>query len=233
MLKRPEGEKQDSVGFLTKMLSETEAGSSVDAILKGNDYNVWESGLTGDGQSKVIDLLKTKNFDAIVIQVSRDYAIFTGSTASKEVAAIQTIADAAEQYAPGAKLIFMVGIDRDYATTSWNSKYSGAGITGQTALQSKMMNYYNTKIAVAADGVCCDLITAFSEAEKAGIKVREAATPDYPNAQGGYLIACMNYAHITGKSPVGLTTVASSTGSVTAAEAAALQAIAAELVLGK
>jgi len=233
IVKRPEGEKQDSIDFLTKMLSETEAGSSVDAILKGNDYNVWETGLTGDGQSKVIDLLKTKSFDAIIIQVSRDYAIFTGSTASKEVAAVQNIADAAEQYAPGAKLIFMVGIDRDYATTGWNSKYSNAGISSQTALRSKMMNYYETKIAAAADGVCCDLITAFSEAEKAGIKVREAATPDYPNVQGGYLIACMNYAHITGKSPVGLTTVTSASGSVTAAEAATLQAIAAEIVIGK
>jgi len=182
---------------------------------------------------KVIDLLKTKSFDAIIIQVSRDYAIFTGSTASKEVAAVQNIADAAEQYAPGAKLIFMVGIDRDYATTGWNSKYSNAGISSQTALRSKMMNYYETKIAAAADGVCCDLITAFSEAEKAGIKVREAATPDYPNVQGGYLIACMNYAHITGKSPVGLTTVTSASGSVTAAEAATLQAIAAEIVIGK
>ena len=123
----------------------------------------------------------------------------------------------------------MVGIDRDYATTSWNSKYTGAGITSQAALRTKMMNYYDTKIAPIADGELCDLIKAAAEAEKAGIKVREAAAPDYPNANGGYLLACMNYALITGKTPVGLQTI----DGVTAADAATLQAIAAEVVLGK
>ena len=41
ILKRPEGEKQDSVGFLTKMLSETESDATVDAILKGSGHQVY------------------------------------------------------------------------------------------------------------------------------------------------------------------------------------------------
>ena len=227
--------KHDSVNFLEKLLLAGGYDMSIDTITNGSNYNIWESGLTGDNQATVENKLKAKNYSYIILQMGRDYAVCTEATRDKELAAYKNILDMVAKYAPDCEVILIEGPWRQDMTTKYYvDRFIPAGIDTNDKHKDAIRKLFADYILPIRDDVSlCDMIEAFERAQAAGYNPYGHPTNDFPGIYGSYLLACMCYANITDQSPEGLSVTSCNYGSMKLSDASALQQIAAQVVLGK
>ena len=226
--------KHDSVEFLSSLLKAGGYDMVIDTIVKGSNYNIWESGLTGENQADIRQKLNAKKYSYIILQSGRDYAVCTEATRDKEIAAYKNILSMAEALAPGCEIILIEGPWRQDMTTKYYvDRFIPAGIDSNDKHKEAIKKLFEEHLLPIKDDVKLnDMITAFQMAQQADIDPYGSKTNDFPGLNGSYLLACMSYANITGKSPEGLDVVSCSLGSIKTADGAALQKIAAQVVLG-
>ena len=157
---------------------------NIDYITKGSDYNIYETGLTGTEQSIVKAQLESKNYKAIIIQIGRDYALYTGSTKNKELTAYKTIQTMAEQYSPDCKILLSFGPWRQDTTTNWVPRYEAEGIIGIEGHKEAILKYYEGTYKPLGGFKLIDTITGFERALDAGINPFDSTTSDYPGVEG-------------------------------------------------
>ncbi|MBR4954424.1 MAG: C40 family peptidase, partial [Clostridia bacterium] len=202
---------------------------NIDYITKGSDYNIYETGLTGTEQSLVREKLEAKTYTAVIIQIGRDYALYTGSTKNKEMTAYKTIATMVEELSPGCQILLTFGPWRQDTTTNWFPRYEEQGIIGIEGHKEAILKYYEGTYAPLGGFKLIDTVIAFEKALAAGINPFGGTTDDYPGVEGSYLMAAYAYGQLTGKTPVGLNVFSSYPGVVTKENAEKLQQIASEM----
>lgn len=226
--------KHDSVEFLNSLLKAGGYDMVIDTIVKGSNYNIWESGLTGENQADIREKLSAKKYSYIILQSGRDYAVCTQATRDKEIAAYKNILSMAEALAPGCEIILIEGPWRQDMTTKYYvERFIPAGIDSNDKHKEAIKKLFEEHLLPIKDDVKLnDMVTAFELAQQMGIDPYGSPANDFPGLNGSYLLACMSYANITGKSPEGLQVVSCSLGNIKTTDAAALQKIAAQVVLG-
>ena len=227
--------KHDSLEFLESLLKAGGMDVNIESITRSSNYNIWESGLTGENQSTVRAKLESKKFSFIILQMGRDYAVCTQTTRDKEVEAYKNILAMTEELAPDCQVILIEGPWRQDMTTKYYvDRFIPAGIDTNDKHKEAIRALFAEYILPIKDDVkLCDMITAFEQAQEAGLDPYGSASNDFPGTCGSYLLACMCYANITGNSPEGLNVTSNSLGSIKLGDAQTLQKIAAQVVLGK
>ena len=228
-------DKHDSVEFLTSLLQAGGVDADIETITRASNYNIWESGLTGDNQSTVRAKLESKKYSYIILQMGRDYAICTESTRDKEIAAYKNILAMVDELAPDCEVILIEGPWRQDMTTKYYvDRFIPAGIDTNDKHKEAIRKLFAEYILpIREDVSLCDMIEAFERAQGAGYDPYGGATNDFPGLYGSYLLACMCYANITDQSPEGLSVTSCSLGSIKLADAKTLQLLAAQVVLSK
>ncbi|MBQ2865724.1 MAG: DUF11 domain-containing protein [Clostridia bacterium] len=225
--------KFDMGEYLGNLFKAAGVPAKIDYITRGNDYNIWESGLTGSGRSTVKEQLEAKTYDAVIIQLGRDNVLTTTSTRGEEISAFKTIYNAAKNSSPDVQVIALLPPWRQNTSGSWYGKYADRGSSIKTAVDHReaILAYYEESIKTIAEDIkCIDTVTAFINALDKGINPFESETSDYAGLSGGYLMACIAYGQITGTAPVGLNVFESEAGTVSAADAKTMQEIASDLL---
>jgi len=198
------------------------------------------------GGEEMAGWLSTNTYDYVVLQVGRDLNLMEGDM--RGIYSATKIASLAAASSPKAKIVIVAPYGH---TATWPDTPQITSHKDHVALINEQAK--KTVDAIKAAGVENEVVMVsvgdVFEAYAAGggnlsdlfqdnnsVDSR-GNTANRASIKGAYLTACTLYAAMTGKSPVGLTTLGDldiSTGidcSVSAADAAALQALAASVVL--
>ena len=227
--------KHDSVKFLQSLLEAGGYEMEIDTVTRANNYNIWESGLTGDNQATVRDKLESKKYSYLILQMGRDYATCTEATRDKEIAAYKNILSMVQTLAPDCEVILIEGPWRQDTTSRYYvDRFIPAGIDTNDKHKAAIYKLFDEHILPIRDDVSlCDMIRAFELCQQAGLNPYGDSKNDFPGTIGSYLLACMCYANITDQSPEGLNVTSDGIGSVKLQDAQTLQSIAAQIVLNK
>ena len=227
--------KHDSTEFLKSLLDAGGYEMEIDTITRASNYNIWESGLTGDNQATVRDKLESKKYSYLILQMGRDYATCTQATRDKEIAAYRNILSMVEELAPDCEVILIEGPWRQDMTTKYYvDRFIPAGIDSNDKHKEAIYKLFDEHILpIREDVSICDMIRAFELCQQAGLNPYGDSKNDFPGTLGSYLLACMCYANITDQSPEGLSVTSDGIGSVKLQDAKTLQQIAAQVVLNK
>ena len=227
--------KHDSVAFLKSLLSAGGFETEIDTITRSSNYNIWESGLTGDNQATVRDKLESKKYSYLILQMGRDYATCTEATRDKEIAAYRNILGMVQELAPDCEVILIEGPWRQDMTSKYYiDRFIPAGIDSNDKHKEAIYKLFDEYILpIREDVSLCDMIEAFELCRQAGLDPYGDSKNDFPGTCGSYLLACMCYANITDQSPEGLSVTSDGIGSLKLQQAQTLQQIAARVVLNK
>ena len=200
-----EGAEHDVRLFFESMCEDAKVPVNVESIVRPNDYNLFESGLTGDNQSKVKEALESKVFDYVVLQMGRDYALTYDSTKTKDLTAINNIEKYLLNTNPDGKLVFFVPPYRNDMSSKFWSSYSYRKGWKTVEDHAQGIREYMDEVAqqMQSTPIYADVLGEFENKLSKGIDVFHATDVDYPSVDGSFVAAAELFRAIFGKSAYG------------------------------
>ncbi|MBQ2865119.1 MAG: InlB B-repeat-containing protein [Clostridia bacterium] len=238
MRRTTEGAEHDAAIFLQTLARASGKGVTVDTLTVGSNYNIWESGLVGDGYLTVQSMYEIRHYDFVVLQLGRDYCMVQGSsTRNSDWAAVSNIYNLCKEMNPGVVVVPMISYARqDTSSKYYTDPYLKASpvITNREEHAAAIQAYWDEKSSLLEiPYLASDMNTLFEAClEETDINPWGNNVSDFADVYGSYLMACGLYATIFDESPVGVMCFDAGDFSVDPAKGVVLQALAAKVVLG-
>ncbi|MBQ7624247.1 MAG: InlB B-repeat-containing protein [Clostridia bacterium] len=236
VIRTTSGEQHDSAAFLQRLARAAGKAVVVESVALGSNYNIWETGLVGANYKNITDKFDQRVFDYVVVQLGRDYCLNSQSVMNNEKLAANNIYDKAREYNPNVKMVCLVPYARQDDTSKYYKEVYNKldpKATNRAEVSAAIDKYWNEiKDMFSFEYSVVDSNKAFEAALKQGFQPWVNEKNDFAGVDGSYLQACLMYAAIFGKSPVGIQCFDTETLSVTPQTGVKLQALAAQQALG-
>ncbi|MBQ7624244.1 MAG: InlB B-repeat-containing protein, partial [Clostridia bacterium] len=229
-------QEHDSAAFLQRIARADGEPLIVDSLVLGSNYSIWETGLVGTNYKNVTNMFESRKYDYVVLQLGRDNCLIRDETYNKERLAVTTIYDKVKKYNPCVKVVCVVPYTRQDVNSSYYKDIYWKHVPRvetPDALSELIDEFWNRlKDDLPMDYSVVNSNAAFQLAKKNGIQPYVDETNDFAGVQGSYLQACLMYAVIFNKSPVGIRCFETDKFTVDPEVGVKLQALAAQVAFG-